>query len=72
MEAAQNGSMPPKVDDEQAKRLRRAQLKALNETQAGQGALKSNLCHGWQAHTSGRVSQHWPKHSTLLSSGILR
>ena len=38
MEAAQNGSVQPKIDEEQAKRLRRAHLKELNEAQAGQGA----------------------------------
>ena len=41
MEATQNGSGPPK-EDEQAKRLRRVQLKGLNEAQVGQGAQRAD------------------------------
>ncbi|KAH9832305.1 ARM repeat-containing protein [Rhodofomes roseus] len=51
MEAAQNGSLPPKLDDEQARRLRRAQLKELNETQAGQAPAKA-LDSSLKRHTA--------------------
>ncbi|KAH9915683.1 ARM repeat-containing protein [Fomitopsis serialis] len=51
MEAALNGSVPPKVDDEQTRRLRRAQLKELNETQAGQAPAKA-LDSSLKRHTA--------------------
>ncbi|KZT65935.1 ARM repeat-containing protein [Daedalea quercina L-15889] len=51
METAQNGFVPPKMDDEQARRLRRAQLKELNEAQAGQVPAKT-LDSSLKRHTA--------------------
>ena len=39
MESAPNGTAQSKVDEEQARRARRAALKDLNVNQAGKGAL---------------------------------
>lgn len=68
MEAAPNGLAPPKVDDEAARRAKRAHLKELNTKHAGSGmsAITSYQCDVLDMHI---FHQKCPKHWTRRSSG---